>query len=331
MNLLSEIGGGVSVAIAGHIRPDGDSIGSSMALYQYLDSHREELNLLKIDIYLEQIGNCFKFIKGTDNITLVNDDDSLNEFKDSIYDVFITVDCASLDRIGNVQEMFRLAKKTINIDHHISNTKFADINHVIPDASSTAEVLYGLLDTDKITKEIAEALYIGIIHDTGVFRHTNTTSKTMNIAGDLMNRGIDFSTLIGETFFQKTYVQNQILGRVLMESQLVLDGRCIVSSLDTDIIGLYNVSLTELDGIIDQMRQTKFVEVAIFLYEFNHNEYKVSMRSNSKVDVSKIAIHFGGGGHKKAAGCCMSGSSEEIIIELLELVSDQLSKNNNCA
>ncbi|HHT98445.1 MAG TPA: bifunctional oligoribonuclease/PAP phosphatase NrnA [Clostridiales bacterium] len=324
MDLIKEIGGGVSIAITGHIRPDGDSIGSAMALYQYLDKQREKLNLLKIDVFLEPIAKCFDFLKGTDNIIIINDKDSLNDFKEEIYDVFISLDCASLDRIVEARNIFDLAKKTINIDHHISNTNFADINYVIPDASSTAEVIYGLLDNDKITKEIAEALYIGIIHDTGVFRHTNTTKKTMNIAGDLMSRGIEFSTLIGETFFQKTYVQNQILGRVLMESQLVLGGKCIVSSLDTDIISLYNVTLSELDGIIDQMRQTRFVEIAIFLYEFEHNEYKVSMRSNFKVDVSRIAMHFGGGGHKKAAGCCMSGSSEEIIKKILELVKEQL-------
>lgn len=307
------------IAIAGHIRPDGDCVGACTALYQYLMLLKKDCDFDKIDVYLEPFGNEFNFLTGADKIRHTCD-------KEENYDVFISLDCSSVDRLGNAVRYFDTAKKTICIDHHFSNPNFAQLNHVEAKASSTCEVLFGLLDEDLINKNIAESLYVGIIHDTGVFKHSNTSEKTLQVAGKLISTGIEFSRLIDESFYAKTYMQNQILGRCLMESILVLGGKVVVSSIDRKMLDFYQASSSDLDGIIDQLRVTKGVEVAIFIYEVNSNEYKVSMRSNGEVDVSKIAVFFGGGGHIKAAGCTMNGQLHDVINNLTPHIEAQLNK-----
>ena len=313
----AELIGAKTIAIAGHIRPDGDCVGSCSALYQYLKQIKEEYKIEKVDVYLEPFGNEFRILAGTDEIKHSYD-------SDEEYDVFISLDCGSLDRLGNAIKYYNTAKKTINIDHHISNQFFGKVNHVVADASSTCEVLFALMEESRITKSIAEALYVGIIHDTGVFKHSNTSEHTMTVAGRLIGKGIDFSSLIDESFYAKTYMQNQILGRCLMESILVLDGKVVFASLSRRMLDFYGASSSDMDGIIDQLRVTKGTEVAIFIYESDFKEFKVSMRSNGDVNVSKIAVYFGGGGHIKAAGCTMRGTVHDVINNLTPHIEAQL-------
>ena len=256
MNKLApELKGVKSVAIAGHIRPDGDCVGSCMAIYNYICDNFPNI---EADVYLEEIQNVFSFIKNTDNIISVFD-------SDEEYDLCIVVDCSDLNRLGDAKKYFETAKKTICIDHHISNQSYADINYIIPDASSTCELVYGLLEESCIDKAIAEAIYTGMVHDTGVFQYTNTSEKTMNIAGKLMSKGIEFSKIIDDTFNKKSYVQNQILGRALLESILLLDGKCIVSGLTRKEMVFYGVTHQDFDGIVSQLRVTEGVDCAIFL------------------------------------------------------------------
>ncbi|MGB4658790.1 MAG: bifunctional oligoribonuclease/PAP phosphatase NrnA [Mobilitalea sp.] len=315
------LAGAKNIVIAGHIRPDGDCVGSCTALYLYLTQNKEDFGIDKVDVYLEPFGHEFHILSGTDKI-------KHDYTSEEVYDVFISLDCGSLDRLGEAVKYYDSAKKTINIDHHISNLGFGHINHVVPDASSTCEVLFDLMEEERITGDIAEALYVGIIHDTGVFKHSNTTEKTMNTAGKLISKGIDFSTLIDESFYSKTYMQNQILGRCLMESFQVMEGQIIVSVLSRKMLDFYGASSADLDGIIDQLRVTKDTEVAIFLYEITNQEYKVSMRSNNGVNVSRIAVYFGGGGHIKAAGCTMRGSLHDVINNLTLHMESQLNELN---
>lgn len=318
MNKINaELIGAKKIAIAGHIRPDGDCIGSCTALYLYLKQNKEEFKIDQVDVYLEPFGNEFRILTGVEEIKHTYESEEM-------YDVFISLDCGSLDRLGNALKFYNTAKNTINIDHHISNQSFGKMNHVVADASSTCEVLFTVMDEERITKEIAEALYVGIIHDTGVFKHSNTSEKTLNIAGKLISKGIDFSELIDESFYSKTYIQNQILGRCLMESILVMDGRVVFASINRRMLDFYEASSSDLDGIIDQLRVTKGTEVAIFVYETDFQEFKVSMRSNGEVNVSKIAVYFGGGGHIKAAGCTMKGSLHDVINNLTPHIEAQL-------
>jgi len=309
------------VAIAGHIRPDGDCIGSCTALYLYLNDCRKDLGLNQVDVYLEPFGQEFNILSGTEDIRHNCD-------YDDVYDLFISLDCSSPDRLGCAVKYFNSAKRTVCIDHHITNVRFADINHVVADASSTCEVLFNLMDSERISREIAQSLYIGIVHDTGMFKNSSTSDKTMEIAARLLRKGIDFTRLIDETFIQKSYMQLQILGKCLIESMLIIDGKVIVSSIDRKTLDFYGASFADLNGIIDQLRTAKGCEVAIFIYETNDNEHKVSLRSNGIVDVSKIAYHFGGGGHIRAAGCTMVGTVQDIINNLTPHIEEQLSAGN---
>lgn len=314
MDLLKEVGNAKLIGIAGHMRPDGDCAGSCLALYRYLSQAKKDA---QIDFYLEEIPEKLRITKDAAKVK--------QSYKEGrVYDVFISLDSGSLDRLGFAEEYFKNARKTINIDHHISNTNFAQINHVVADASSTCEVLYELMDKAYLNIAIAKALYMGIIHDTGVFKHSNTTKRTMEIAGSLIEMGVPFSEMIDETFYRKDYHQNQILGRCLLESILLLDGKCIVSTLSRKMMEFYEVESADLDGIIDQLRITKGVEVAILIYEVDFHVYKVSMRSNGAVDVRKIAVYFGGGGHIMAAGCTMHGTLHDVFNNLTPHIEFQL-------
>ena len=246
--------------------------------------------------------------------------------EDKVYDLFITCDVSALDRLAVAGKYFDTAKKTACIDHHVSNKGFADVNHVRGDVGSACEVLYGLLDADKIDRSIAVPIYTGMAHDTGVFQYSSTTPETMRIAGELMKTGFDFSRIIDESFYQKTYLQNQVMGRVLAESILLQDGKCVVGYLKRREMDFYGVEGKDLEGIVSQLRLTAGVEVAIFIYEMETQLFKVSLRSNGKVDVSRIAVFFGGGGHVRAAGCDMQGSMYDVINNLTAEIEKQLAE-----
>ena len=301
-----------SVGITGHIRPDGDCTGSVLALYNYILENMPEID---VDLYLEQPGSEFYYLKNIDKIK--------NTPEDKKYDVFFVLDCSSLDRIEPFISCFNNASKTVCIDHHVSNTGFTDLSKIEPQASSACEVLYGTMDADKISRNVAECIYTGIIHDTGVFKYSCTSKKTMEIAGEMMEKGIDYSDIIDNTFYKKTYVQNQILGRALLESVLFYDGKCIFTTVTMDEMEFYGVTGRELGGIVEQLRLTDGVEVAIFLYQTGEEEYKVSLRSKKKIDVAAIATQFGGGGHVRAAGYTAKGSVYQIINCIGELIEKQ--------
>ena len=303
-----------TVAIGGHVRPDGDCVGSCMALYQYV---KNNFSNVQVDVFLEDIPDSLKLFDITKEIK-----HSVQEKK--IYDLFIALDCGDVKRLGFSGCLFENALETLCIDHHISNQSFADNNYIIPDASSTSELVYRLMDKELIDTEIAECLYLGIVHDTGVFQYSCTAPETMEAAADLMRRNIRANEIIDKTFYEKTYAQNQILGRALLESIVFMNGKCIVSWVTKKMMDFYCVTPKDLDGIVSQLRVTQGVEVAIFLYETAPMEFKVSLRSTNDVDVSKVAQRFGGGGHRKAAGVTMTGTFHDIINNISEQIELQL-------
>lgn len=315
MNIYEEVKNATTIGISGHIRPDGDCIGSAMGLYLYL---KKACPVAAVQIMLEKPADIFNCIKGVDEIhtDFTTDVDS--------FDVFIVVD-SDKGRIGEAEKYFDRAKKTINIDHHVSNSGSGDVNYIVSDASSASELVYRVIeDKTLIDEEIAKALYIGMIHDTGVFQYSNTSPETLKAAAELISYGFDFSRLIDETFYEKTYVQNQILGRALLESILFMNRKCVVSMVDKKTMNFYQAQPHDLDGIVSQLRNTKGVECAIFMYQVDTLEYKVSLRSNGKVDVAKVASFFGGGGHVKAAGVTMQGTFHDIVNNLSAQIAKQI-------
>lgn len=316
--ILSEfLEGAKRIGITGHVRPDGDCIGATLGLYNYVQDNMPDI---EADVFLEQPGEEFMYLAGIDKV-------HNRPLEDVVYDVFFVLDCSSLDRIEPFVKCFENARKTVCIDHHISNNNFADECLVKPDASSTCEVLYSTFNEEKISKNVAECIYTGIIHDTGVFKYSCTSAKTMTIAGKMMEKGIPYSDIIDNSFYKKTYIQNQILGRALLESVMFYDGKCIFSSISSEIMEFYGVTGRELSGIVEQLRLTEGVEVAIFLYQTGENEYKVSMRSKKDIDVSAIAVKFGGGGHVRAAGFTAAGRVHNIINSIGELIEQQYEEN----
>lgn len=314
MNLDSFFKEAKTVAIAGHIRPDGDCVGSCLATYNYIKTYYPHITAA---LYLEPIPNIFKFMARSKEI--------LNDCQaDQVYDLFITQDCGDASRLGDAAKYFEAAKKTICIDHHISNQSFADENYIFPEASSTSELVFELLPKERLTKEIAECIYTGIVHDTGVFQYSCTSRKTMDAAGALMELGIDFTKIIDETFYTKTFQQNRILGLALLKSRLHLNGRCISSVITEEEMKEYEVLPKHLEGIVSQLRVTKDVEVAVFIYETGDGTFKVSTRSVDYVDVASVAVKYGGGGHKRAAGCSMQGNKDEVLQTLIGEIEKQM-------
>lgn len=303
------------IVILGHVNPDGDCVGSCLAVYNYI---KEWDSSKAVTVRLERAPSKFSYLSGFDAIE--------TEAGEETYDLCICLDSSDEERLGDFKSFFDRSAKTICIDHHITNRGYAQENVIDGHASSACEVVYGQLDESRISKHVAECIYTGIIHDTGVFKYSNTSRKTMEIAGRMMEKGIDFGTIIDGSFYKKTYMQSQILGRALLESITFLDGRCIFSVVRKKDMDFYGVEKSDLDGIVDQLRVIDGIECAIFLYETGIHQFKVSLRSNSIVDVSRIAAYFGGGGHVRAAGCTMSGSVHDVVNNLSAHIAEQLER-----
>ena len=304
-----------TIAVLGHVNPDGDCAGSCLAVYNYV---QEQYADKTVTVYLEPVSEKFSYLKGYDQIQ--------SELGKESVDLCICLDCSDQERFGKFKWYLDTAAQSICIDHHITNQGFAMEQVIDGAASSTCEVLFTQLTEEKVTKAVAECIYTGIIHDTGVFRYSNTSKKTMEIAGKMMERGIDFGSIIDDSFYRKTYLQTQILGRALFESVSFLDKKCVFTVVRKKDMDFYGVGKSDLEGIVEQLRVIDGVECAIFLYEVGVHMYKVSLRSNKKVDVSKIAVYFGGGGHMRATGCTMSGSFHDVINNLSGHIEKQLSQ-----
>lgn len=303
-----------SIALGTHIRPDGDAFGSSLGLYSYLKKSFPEA---RIDLYMIDPNPLFSFLPGFDELK--------TEPSDEAYDLFIALDMGDKERLGKAKVLLENALETACIDHHLGYKGIAPEanSYVVEDASSTAELVYDLIGADAVDDDIAICIYTGIVCDTGVFQYSNTTQKTMEKAGYLLTFGFDHSRVISKAFYEKTYRQTLLLGRSLLESILLMDGRVIVSVISQRTLRFYNATSKDLEGIVSQMKHTKGVDVAIFMHETVTGEYKVSLRSNENIDVEVIARKLGGGGHERAAGLTMTGSSYDVINNVTAEVEKQ--------
>lgn len=316
LDLIKECEGFEQIAITGHVRPDGDCIGSAMALYLFLRKKRPDA---RIRVFLDHPLDKFNIIKDFDKIDVEKPEN------DYTPDVYIMVD-VDKQRVGISEGLYEKAKKTINIDHHISNKNGCGmVNYIVPEASSAAELVYDVIGKENLDEDIAKAIYIGMIHDTGILQFSNTSPKTLRVAADLLEFGFDFTAIIDSTFNEKTYVQNQILGRALLESILFLNGECVVSHIDKKTMDFYGVTQNDIDGgIVSKLRNIKGVECAVFMYEIEPLKYKVSLRSSNYIDCRKVAEVFGGGGHIRAAGCELNGTFYDVVNNLSKYIELQI-------
>lgn len=311
MKMINEIiGEAKTVGIAGHIRPDGDCMGSCMALYNYLKKNRPDID---VRVFLEFVDDKFRLIENTSQI-------ETKGFDGTVFDLFISLDTASLDRLGQNMEYFEKAERTACIDHHKSNPGYADYNYIIAEASSASEVLYELLDVELFDRSIAEPMYMGIAHDSGVFRFQSTTAKTMHIAAKMIELGVDVNTILEETFYRKTYNQLMVTAKIQSNAVLCMGGKCIYGYCTSEMMEKYGVTTNDLDAVVASIRNVEGVEVAMFVYQLEENKFKVSLRSKKYADVSEIAVSFGGGGHARAAGFDIEGNLEEVIACVLSKI-----------
>lgn len=313
-DFIKEIEKADSIVILGHLRPDGDCVGSCLGVYNYVyDNYPDKT----VDIYLDEFKQEFEFLRGASEI--------LHEKQEKAYDLCISLDSGDLERHGEFETYFHEARRTMCVDHHISNLGFGDVCFLKTECSATAEAIFTLLDEDKIGIECAECLYLGIVHDTGVFKYTNTTRQTMEIAGILIEKGVRSPFIIDGTFYKKTFKQNKMLSKALDAAFLMFDGKVIVSCLTKDVFDANDATNLDTDGVVDALRITEGVECALWMYEYpKKGTFKCSLRSNNIVNVNLIACRLGGGGHIRAAGCEVEGDKDTIILKVTDMIKEQL-------
>lgn len=310
---LDKIDKAKSIAIIGHINPDGDCVGSCLGLYNFICDNYEGKT---VNVFLQPVADKFKFLKGAADVK--------NYAESHIYDLAVSLDCGDTDRHGEFAGIFASARDSICLDHHRSNTGFGNYFYLDADASSTCEVLYRHIDKMTISLECAECLYLGIVHDTGVFKYPATSEETMTIAGKLISKGVRTQYIIDETFYKVSHNQNRLTGKVLLSSRLYLDKKVIAACISKEMFEEFNTTKDDTDGIIDKLRVTDGVEVAILAYQKSDDIYKFSFRSISYVDVSKIAVSLGGGGHMRAAGVDVKGDYDKTLTKILGMIEEQL-------
>ena len=301
------------ICILGHVRPDGDCVGSTLAVYNYIISNTEGKT---VDVYLETFSADMKFLSGAKKVK--------HEAQGKRYDLAISIDVSEIERLGKFKDMFLSAISTVCIDHHVSNPGFGDLCYVDPGASSACEAFADLIDMDKVNLDTATCLYLGMVHDTGVFKYSSTRRHTMELAGLLLDKGVNSAYIIDETFYKKTYKQNLLMAKTILESVLYEDGKVIYGHVSKDTFKEFKANNLDTEGIVEQLRLTEGVEVAIFSYQLTKKNVKFSLRSKSYVDVNKIATAFGGGGHVRAAGIDMNGDPGKLLKPILEEVRKQL-------
>ena len=283
-----------------HIRPDGDAIGSAVALYLSLNKMG-----VKADVYCaDNIPEKFSFIKST------------LDFKrelDKEYTALVAVDSAEIMRLGDLAEVFYNHKNTYNIDHHVSNTRYAKINYVEDNASNSENVLelIRLLNV-KIDGEIANLLFMGIMTDTGGFKHKNTTKETMLRAGELLGFGADSNAVYYHCFTKQSKARAKLFSLVTNKIRYLLDDRfAVISVFEKDLLET-GAKPEDTEGFIDFVMGIDCVEVGACVMQMQKDKYKISFRAKD-TDVNAVAGTFGGGGHVLASGCQISGDYEEVI------------------
>ncbi len=304
------------VAIACHIRPDGDALGSGLALTLALENSGKRVFMLCDDDVPERLG-IFPAMKKANKCLPV-------PIKD--VDLFVTVDSAELARTGSFAAQFASFKgKTLNIDHHISNPKFAKYNYVLPDATATCEILPEILEAAgfEITKDIADLLAMGLLTDSGNFSHRDVTPKTFTVAAKLLERGASVCDIGYEMFTRQTKPRAILYGRVMNNIRFALDDKLAFITVRQKDFEETGTDKSQTEGFVDFPLSIDSVEVSCALMEVRPNQYKISLRSK-RVNVNEVAVSFGGGGHILASGCMLNCEYEEVIERITRAVGLQL-------
>ena len=296
--------------IVGHTSPDEDAIGSCYGLAFALHAMGKN-----VTVVLEPYPQKYDFIPGIQFLYAGNLDDL-------DVDVLIALDCADKSRLGLGQSLFTRAKYTVCIDHHKTNTGFAQFNYIEPETASTSEIVFRLIEKLLTpTTEIATAIYAGIVSDTGGFKYDSTNRSTMEITTKLMEMGIPFTQIYGDVMHRHSFAAAKALGIILQNA--VFNGRIVYSFISCEMRESVGAGLADLDGAVEYLVNTTGADVAALIYEKAPPHVKISLRSHG-ADVGNVAAALGGGGHQMAAGATVSDNIETAIEKLLHLLEKEL-------
>ena len=301
--------------ITAHINPEGDSLGSQLGMKALLES----LGKTVIIVDNDAVPDHYKFLPKAGEIS--------NDLAAGLdFEAAIILDCPTLKRIGKVRDLIGNGKSIINVDHHISNEKFGDVNWVDPNASSAGEMVYKIYKEMglKLTKEKALVLYIAILTDTGSFNYDNTSSVTHDIAGELLGYGIDPASVSESVYEKRSLADIKLFGLVLSTIKVNKEGDVAYLEVTKKILKETGADLMKAEGFVNYARSIENVKVAMIFKEDADNKISVSFRSKGEADVNKIASFFGGGGHVKASGCVVEGKLAEVEKKVLAKVDEVL-------
>lgn len=301
-----------NIVIVTHENPDGDAVGSSLAMYHALKGLKKN-----VDIIIPEYAKCFNELPGIDEVI---------KESDKVYDLAISLDAAT-DKLLNVWvKYFREADQRIVIDHHSTNTMFGDINYVDLSAPACAQVVYMLIKHYrwKITPEIGTCIMAGIITDTGGFQYSGVSRDTFNIAAELLDAGVNISKVYKKVFDTKTKSSFELRRIALDRMEFLEDDKIAFTYITNEDERKVNAGVGDYEGIVSEGRSIEGVEVSIFLHELKDGEFKISLRSNSYVNVSDVCIMFGGGGHIRAAGAKMTADPLVIRDKVVNEVKRKL-------
>lgn len=304
--------------IVGHISPDGDAIGSALALYHFLAGLGKEVKVG----WGEKISlpGQYRFLPGSNQFETVNAD--LKFSPEEPAEVFIAVDVANEERLGAAKALLSQVKLVINIDHHPDNSLFGHLNLVKAEASSTAEIVYALLKETAlpINLNTAICLYVALVTDTGQFQYANTTPAALQMASELVSLGVEPNLISQNLYESHSLARIKLLGRVLSKAVYEPDYKLIYTYIDKEDLQQTGATPGDTERLIDHLRAVEGVDLAMLVKAFE-KELKVSLRAKDKFDVSTLAHAFGGGGHKAAAGFIYKGSLNELLKEVKEKLS----------
>jgi phosphoesterase RecJ-like protein len=309
--IAEAIRAGQTFLISSHTNPEGDAIGSMLALSLGLKSLGKKVQGLNQDPVPEML----MFLPGAEDIA--------NQIHSRIrFDVAFVLDCGNQDRLGNALEAVKQAGKIINIDHHTGNSHFGDLNLVDPTASSTAEIIYDLLQVIPIefAKPVAENIYTGILTDTGSFRYSNTSARAFTVAKACLLAGVDPWRVAEKIYETQPLTRLRLLQLALATLEVTGDGRISWMTVSRRIMEESGASVGLTEDLINYPRSLRGTEVALLFREVASDEYRISLRSRGTVDVAKIAREFQGGGHPNAAGCSLGGSLSAVKEKILTAV-----------
>ena len=304
-NILEEIDKAESIVILTHENPDGDAIGSSLALYNALKNYGK-----KPDIIIPEFPRTFDFLAGVDEIKKESDV--------AKYDLAISLDCATIKMLNGFANYFEDAKVKITIDHHNTNTMYGDYNYVSGDAPACAQIVLIALEYFKmeITKDIGTCLLTGIITDTGGFKYSGVTAETFELVAGLLNKGINVSKIYKKVLQTKTRANFELRKIAANRLEFFEDGTIAFTYITKEDEESVNAENGDHEGIVEIGRDIEGVEVSVFLRQTDKG-CRVSMRSNEYVNVSDVCLLLGGGGHMRAAGCSMQCTIEQAKDKIL--------------